>query len=676
MKLDLKFEFINHHNPFLKEVIELGDSNSKTLGHLPEAVYEEYARKKWILIVRNGQKFLGHCLFRLTKKINVVKIAQLCISKDFRGQGIADEIISYLKEYFKNDFRGIGLNCRNDYLHANKLWRRNNFVPMKEKKGRAKKTSWLTYWFYNFNKRDLFSEINSERIKALIDINVIIKLRDINENEDKTIKALFSDSIISEIEYCYANETYHEIQRDSNQDRRKITRNLLNKFEVTKIEESLLNEVANDLTNYFNGNRINDESDRRQVSEAISAGIQYFITTDEGLLKKREKISMEYPIEILSPTEFLLQIDTIINEEKYIGDRLGGTQIEIRKAKSEELRIIETKFVKTSFKEKKGSLKTKIKDCCLNEESHIKVILNKNSLIGIWSRFKKNQQLLINILRIEESQLKPFLFKQLISESIRYSLNNQLEEINYLEEIVSQDEKVILNSFGFVKENNSWKKILIRDICSSTELFEKYPQCSSLLGTGKSNFSLDDKYRLERLFYPLKLIDLDIPNYIIPIKPFWASNLFDFHIASKDLFGAKPSLLWNRENVYYRSVRPNIEKYPARILWYVSSSPKEARSKGIVATSYLDDIHINIPKELFRRFKKYGVYNWNNIFDLAKNDIEKEIKVIEFSDTEVFNTILKLEDLKKILDKNITLQSPLKINNEDYLRIYQQFILI
>lgn len=85
----------------------------------------------------------------------------------------------FLKNSFKKDFRGIGLNCRNDYEFANKLWKRSNFIPVKEKRGRAKKLSLLTYWYYSFNKPDLFSDISTDRVKALIDINIIIKLRDL-----------------------------------------------------------------------------------------------------------------------------------------------------------------------------------------------------------------------------------------------------------------------------------------------------------------------------------------------------------------------------------------------------------------------------------------------------------------------------------------------------------------
>jgi predicted nucleic acid-binding protein len=676
MSENYSIEFINHKSKYLKDVVQLGDSNSKTLGHLPEVVYEEYARKGWILIIREKNILIGHCLFRKVKRINVVKIAQLCVSEVYRGKKVAEMLLDLIKDTFKDQYRGIGLNCRNDYSFANKLWKRNNFIPRKEKEGRAKKLSLLTYWFYSFNKPDLFSEINTDRVKALIDINIIIKLRDIEQNEDNAIRGLFNDTIISEIEYCYASETLFEIQRDKDRMRRERTRNLLHKFEYTNVPKDLLNGIANDLTEYFNENNENDQSDKNQVSEAILAGIQYFITTDEALIKKREKITEKHPIEILSPTEFLLQMDNIINEERYIGNRLAGTQVKMRNAKGDEVEQIVNKFIKIGEKEKKKTFKKNVNDCCTSSTGQLQVILRNEKLIGVWGIEMLNQVLSIRLLRVKEKQLKPYLFKQLITESIHLSLTKNINRIIYSEDHISPDEELILKSFSFINKTGVWEKLMIRDICSTKELFEKYPESRKLLKDDlqEDTISNEDKYTLERIFFPLKLTDLDIPTFIIPIKPFWASQLFDHYSASESLFGGKPTLLWNRENVYYRSVRPNVEKVPSRILWYVSSLPKNTRSKGILATSYLDEVHINYPKELFRRFKKYGIYEWKDVYGLAKENIENEIKVIEFSDTEVFKNVLKFEDIQEVVGKKITLQSPFMIDNSTFIKLYRQFI--
>ena len=77
-------------------------------------------------------------------------------------------------------------------------------------------------------------------------------------------------------------------------------------------------------------------------------------------------------------------------------------------------------------------------------------------------------------------------------------------------------------------------------------------------------------FSLEKLLWPLKIKDAEIPCYIVPIKPYYARELFDTKAAKAELFGVQPSLIWSKENVYYKNVHPNVEKFPARILWYAS----------------------------------------------------------------------------------------------------------
>ena len=61
---------------------------------------------------------------------------------------------------------------------------------------------------------------------------------------------------------------------------------------------------------------------------------------------------------------------------------------------------------------------------------------------------------------------------------------------------------------------------------------------------------------IEKLLWPLKIRDIEVPAYIIPIRPEWAMHLFDDDIAKQDLFGSKPALILNAENVYYRKSNP------------------------------------------------------------------------------------------------------------------------
>lgn len=147
-------------------------------------------------------------------------------------------------------------------------------------------------------------------------------------------------------------------------------------------------------------------------------------------------------------------------------------------------------------------------------------------------------------------------------------------------------------------------------------------------------------------------------------------------ISNTKLFGSDPKISWNSENVYYRSVNPVSEQSPARILWYLSSAANkyEHRQKGVAACSYLDEVHTGPAKKLYGEFKNFGIYKWKDIYKMTNNNAEKEIKVLKFSDTEVFKKIVPLNKINEVLEKNNraknSFASPLEVSNEIFNQIY------
>jgi len=131
---------------------------------------------------------------------------------------------------------------------------------------------------------------------------------------------------------------------------------------------------------------------------------------------------------------------------------------------------------------------------------------------------------------------------------------------------------------------------------------------------------------LKKLYGLQKIVDIEIPSFIVPIRPKWAMHLFDEGLANQTLFGSSPELSFNRENVYYRAKHPKVVLAPARILWYVSKDKRFPDSMHIRAYSYLDECIINKPRELFRRFRRLGVYKWGDVFKVAKNNINTKYR--------------------------------------------------
>ncbi|KKM11080.1 hypothetical protein SY88_10110 [Clostridiales bacterium PH28_bin88] len=96
---------------------------------------------------------------------------------------------------------------------------------------------------------------------------------------------------------------------------------------------------------------------------------------------------------------------------------------------------------------------------------------------------------------------------------------------------------------------------------------------------------------------------------------------------------------------------------------------------SIRACSYVDKIVIDKPKELFRQFRRLGVYEWADVLGEANGDYNREIMAVCFSDTELFDVPIYWSVLKQILleeeGRTAPIQSPVLISNKVFERIYR-----
>jgi ribosomal protein S18 acetylase RimI-like enzyme/predicted nucleic acid-binding protein len=685
----MKIEFIDQNDKYLDDVIALGNKHSNSLGFMPIGGFKEHAKKKWIIIAHKDNELLGYLLFRLAKRNSKVCITHLCIKPEHRGKQIATKLIDQLKSKYQQSFAGILLSCRKDYMEANRLWERYGFVSKIEVRSRSIDENYLVKWWYDFNRTDLFSfyEQNPQKIRVLLDANIVIKLRDNQTTEHEEVKALLADWLSDEVEYYIAPEIFNKIHRDNKRERAEITRKFIQKsFKEARLDKDECTKIRDCLVKILPGKKDNDNSDRKQLAECISSGIEYFITGDEPILSKRDEIAEMFDIAILNPLEFILKIDEIINSSNYHPIRLAGAIQTTQKVENKKIEQLIDRFLNKRFLESKQNFKNLVNRVLQNmKEGNIKIVTcPKNGDIAFWGYTFLSDSIEIPFLRIAENSLTHTLFAQLITEIINLAIDNKKHFIKINDNHFCEQHQQILSSSGFIKKEDIWSKIALSGLIESSNLLQKFPFISNYFG--KDLFEQVDKienselktkllFEIESKLYPLKFTDLNIPCYIIPIKPLWAGQLFDKHISSSSIFGAIPEKIWNRENVYYRNVKPVSEKVPARILWYVSTEKGFQRQKAIVGASYLDDVSVDLVKKQFCKFKKYGIYEWKDVYQLARRDINNPIKALKFSDTEVFQNVINLHKITEILlannRKRNTFTSPLEVNNKVFNDVYK-----
>ena len=127
-------------------------------------------------------------------------------------------------------------------------------------------------------------------------------------------------------------------------------------------------------------------------------------------------------------------------------------------------------------------------------------------------------------------------------------------------------------------------------------------------------------------------------------------------------------LRWS--NVYYRAANHHkMLRPPGRILWYESRDPK-----AIVAVSHLDEVVIDTPRELFRRFKRYGTLELKDLYSMCGGNTSKNLMALQFSHSFPLHRHVPLAEIWKTFDEDgigRTLQSPRKLPFHTFRKLFE-----
>ena len=681
----MEFKFIDNSDPFIIEVIKLGKKNSATLGLMPKDVYIEQARKKCLVIAFEGSVLCGFCLFRLAETKSRIGITQVCVAPSARRRGIAKLLLNQVRNKFNLLAKGMLVSCREDYKEARQLWNSYGFVIKKRVRSRSIQEKYLLKLWYNFDQKDLFSiEANPNDLRVVLDLNILIKL-----NEDKDldeIQQLLSDWLTDEVDYCYAKETLNEIHRDKDFRRTNNTLQFINSFQELSCNPVESQQFHTILEELHPGATENHISDRKQLAECKASNISYFITMDEELIAHRDAIYEKLGISILRPGEFILEIDELKNRRLYEPIRLQGARYEVKRVSSHELLPAIDHFLNKESGERKAEFQMLVTSSSADKKaSTLQMILSpENDPTALYCFKIGTESIDVIFLRVKKAAISNTLFSQILVKAIHEAGVHGKPRIKILEKNLSIEQNQILRNHGFDLTTSGWVKLSLtglhdsKSLLSSNLLIKSHPELSNTISllAAHTDPEIRDKLKLtiERKLWPLKLSDLSIPTFIVPIKPLWAAQLFDYLSSNESLFGAVPDLSWSRENVYYRSHRPNVESFPARILWYASEEKGFSRTKAIVGCSYLNKVIVGEAKQLFSTYRRFGIYKWPEIFNLAKGDVHRPIKVLQFSDTEVFEKTVSFATTNAVLlsenYKKQTFVSPVKVNHLIFNKIY------
>jgi Acetyltransferase (GNAT) domain len=679
---NVEIKLIHEDSPFVEEINKLADENVKTLSFRPYAFYRQRAQNPGIFIALVDGNLAGYLIWSINSKTRYVRIWQLCIQAKYRGQKVARKLNNYLINHINKEARGIRLECRADY-GIDEMWINLGYSPIFEKPAKTEGCT-LKVWSIDFiasNYPSIFSS-DYNNLKCSIDAYTLYKI--ISEEGESTIKWLRS-----EFQICITAEIFVEIDQvySGNPKTRNYLRNLLVSFDQSLSNPQEFQSSYENLKEFLKTNKISlSEIEIRHIARCISSDICYFLTSKSSLLNLSNLIYSKTGVRFICCEDAIDLKDNNPDELTYQPIRLESANIQILNLKNSDLDEIVKKICCIYLDSDPQTLLTTLRNYLLHSANfEFKVLAYENQPCVFYISATENNNLEIPFIRLtSDLSLSSTLLNFVINRLVEDGISNKCLFVRISDLGLRDLERSVLENQYFIKNKNTdvWLKICYRETLSSQKTIQylnqisktspEYENVSQVISVYLQSQNVLYGMDIERILWPLKIEDYEIPSFIIPIKPEYAKELFDRNLAKETLFGVQRSdLFLSLDRVYYKNPNAGLKKEPARILWYVSQSSDKGYSdlSSIRACSQVDKVLIDSPEEAYRKFQHLGYYNIEQVRQCASKS--NKVMAIKFSHTELLDYPIGLQQINQCLESNAPLQCPRKISQAQFITLYR-----
>ena len=654
----------------LTAVDDLMKRYSNMLGFLPREALGEYLEKGGILGAKAEEgQLVGYLLY--AKYPDRFRVAHLCVSEGFRKQGIARQLVDCLKETATTQ-KVIKLRCRRDFP-AHNMWPKLEFIALDDKPGRSKEGHRLTLWYFTLAPDDQLSlfqvKTSDEALNVIIDAQIFFDFDEQDSHRSQPSKSLLSDFLTDSIDFWITDELLNEINRNDDSRQRRRSRERIQQFFQVNPDSRLVEKFDTLLRKILPSHSPSQISDVRQLAKAASSDVKIFVTRDQALLKKSKAISDLTKLQVLSPTELLIQLHELSERSSYTPSYISGLNLAWRRLTSEDIASLPfASFLNQEAGDRKGIFREKLESFLANPEQYeCELLRSGNNPIAIRVlSITFDKILTVSWAKVARSNDQSLFERFLVSDTIGKAVAKNLDMVKFEKTALTSNLIPDLLETGFTACDDGFVRFCFSRCLNRNEVSAAI---SELCPASESNYQ--DMSDLERHCSPLSLTaGPDQKHFLIPIRPGYAISLVDRHLSSEDLFGGELKVLLHWEHVYYRNkTHHKMLKPPARLLWYVSGNQQQ-----IVALSHLDEVEIGPPKVIYRKFRRFGILKWEDLYEMCKGDPSKQIMALRFSHTFPFRKPLSLDTIRTIYNEDnvgLSLQSPSIIPIETFQKLFR-----
>ncbi len=500
--------------------------------------------------------------------------------------------------------------------------------------------------------------------------------------EAQESKALTADWLSGQIKLEIMPELIREIDLLANPSERERQLVAAGRYQPLPVDASTAEKIAQQLTDYVREHKgidvsisQADRSDIQHIAEATTAGLRYFVIRDAGLINRVSDAALKLcGMRILRPADVIVHLDELTRAQLYRPADLLHTEYAVAavgSGREEEMLA----FLDEPGGERKTDFLRRMREIAATIPHWERRVIHDpgGEAVAVYATGKEQSTLIVPILRVKPyHRLSDTIARQVLFLLRQECRSQRLRLVRITDPHLPRIARLAAVDDGFFQDDGDLVAFVI-DLCAATATID------TALADATAAMSMDLPAlparpssvlaaALERKLWPAKLLDSGLPSFLVPIYPTWSSELFGIPRS----LSPRPDLLGiSREHVYYRSPRSCGETAPARLLWYVTNHHRDGM-RAVVACSRLEEIVVDDPRILHRRFRHLGVWQQHQIEQSARDG---RARALRFVDTEIFPRQVSLDLVRELAGwsrRQPALQGPRRIPPELFAAIYKE----
>lgn len=618
-----------------KAVLAIHKAHRGTLGPMPDTAFRERARHQGLLLGLLDAQIAGYVLYDVPRS-NLIKLVHVCVGNAARGTGLAREMVEAAIQLHPHRSL-VSASCRTDY-GIDGFWRSLGMHVASERPGRALSGSILMNWVKRINIDRGLDLLESASLEsglpiAVLDTNIINDLfsaPEVQRDHREETMELQADWLQPLVTFAVSGEVDNEISQNRDREARiklraasqHLTRLSTLRPSDRTLEDALL--AATDPRALAKDPSL--RLDVLHLADAIHAGADYFVTNDSNVHHAAATAwnVRERGIQVVRPHELIAALSPEAFLSDFRSNLIDDGDLEWHDVTSEELGL-EPAFRVYDAEPRPNVFNQRLRDLLAKRRTtRVQKLVDKQGALWALAAFELDEcTLRLPMLRAIRGERGSTVAFQLLRHFRRAAAEHAATRIEVNDSAISATLDAALKADGFTDA-----PLRAAALGPATATIQELALASS------AEVVLAERHR-----WPLVVQNANLPAFIIPIQPRWATNLLGLNDGLISL--RRRGLGLSRELVYFSGSRIEPKALPARILWYATAD-KTATTRKIVARSvFVDSARISA-EEALTRFKQIGVLRPSDIAGAA--DRTGKVNVIRFQDTELLRQQISRHD--------------------------------